>query len=68
MSSVFNHHAVLSLLWPLLFSGAVWGIAVWALKQHDPVSELVRGLLDKHHDSVLSTPPAGPHVSKSKQS
>lgn len=33
-----------SLVYPLLISSAVWAIAVWALKQKDPVSSVVQGL------------------------
>lgn len=33
-----------SLIYPLLIAAAFWGIAVWALKQSDPVTPVVRAL------------------------
>ena len=45
MTDVFGTTGLLSLIWPLVFCAAAWGIMVWALRQRDQVSEVVNGLL-----------------------
>lgn len=35
---------LVSLVYPLVISAAVWAIAVWALKQSDPLSPVVKAL------------------------
>lgn len=39
-----------SLVLPLLTSAAAWAIAVWALKQNDPLTLLVRALTGPETD------------------
>ncbi len=45
MTPFFDAAGLSSLLWPLVLCAAAWGIMVWALRQRDPVSEAVDGLL-----------------------
>ncbi len=56
MSFFISWGAAVSLLWPLMFAAGAWAVAVWALNQHDPQSELVRRLTEVRPDSR----PAGP--------
>lgn len=45
MTHVFDATGLISLIWPLVLCAAAWGVVVWALRQRDPVSEAVNGLL-----------------------
>lgn len=45
MTHLFDATGLSSLLWPLVLCAAAWGVMVWALRQRDPVSEAVDGLL-----------------------
>ncbi|MGL4398047.1 MAG: hypothetical protein ACRCS9_16040 [Hyphomicrobium sp.] len=52
---------ILQLLWPLVVTGCVWGIAVWALRQPDERTALARRInpAEKTADDadLLSTAP-----------
>ena len=42
--SMLNVEFVMSMLWPFAFVAVAWGVSVWALRQPDPQTELVRRL------------------------
>lgn len=57
-----------SLILPLLTSAAAWAIAVWALRQTDPLTSLVRALTgpdEKDAHTGASAHPASPERTKS---
>lgn len=53
MTYLFDATSLLSLIWPLVFCAAIWGILVWALRQRDQVSEAVNELLSQHRSAEV---------------
>lgn len=43
MKDIFNTTSILTLLWPIASCAAAWGIFVWALRQRDPLCDVVSG-------------------------
>lgn len=39
-----SFYSTMQFVWPVLVSAAAWGIAIWALREPDTHSELVRRL------------------------
>lgn len=52
MTHVFDASGLMSLIWPLVLCAAAWVVVIWALRQRDPVSEAVNGLLSPRRSTV----------------